>query len=210
MISYNIDLLDFIKKSEVLAQYIVKKEYQKSDFIIQQGNNSQYVYFIDSGVTKCYITESNGKDYILEFIGKGEVIGEVEVFFDESTYISNIEAITDVGLYRIPNERYVQMLKDDWIFNKLIMQNLSSRLKKISTRVSYQQSHKMEYAVLKLFQLLSKESISISKRDIASYLGVSKRSLNRVLKDLSQRGIIDSKSMTLNVNYNNINKSYYN
>lgn len=34
---------------------------------------------IRSGITKCYFIEENDKEYIVEFLGKGEIIGEIEV-----------------------------------------------------------------------------------------------------------------------------------
>lgn len=30
---------------------------------------------VKEGITKCFFTEDNDKEYILEFLGKGEIIG---------------------------------------------------------------------------------------------------------------------------------------
>src|SRR5256885_830762 len=46
--------------------------------LIEQHKNTRSVFVIRSGIVKCFISEDNGKAYILEFLGEGEILGEIE------------------------------------------------------------------------------------------------------------------------------------
>src|SRR5579872_1829124 len=51
---------------------------KKGELLVRQGETTTKVLVIRSGVVKCYITEGNEKDFILDFLGEGEVLGELE------------------------------------------------------------------------------------------------------------------------------------
>ncbi|WP_307458555.1 Crp/Fnr family transcriptional regulator [Chryseobacterium sp. SORGH_AS_0447] len=77
---------------------IVLKSFEKGDKILTQNEISTKIMLIKTGITKCYFVEENDKEYIVEFLGKGEIIGEIEVIKNVPCLCS-IEAITEVTVY---------------------------------------------------------------------------------------------------------------
>jgi len=81
---------------------------------------------------------------------------------------------------------FAGLLKTDLKVNNLLLDTFAERIINTASRASYQQLYTIEHSLGKLLELQSKQEISISKEDMASYLGVTVRSLNRAFKRLSE------------------------
>lgn len=160
---------------------IIVKRYTKGRRLLSQGEYAPKIMLIKEGITKCFFAEDNGKEYILEFLGKGEIIGEIE-FIRKIACLCNVDAITDVTAYAITPGYFSELIKTDLRLNNLLLDVFAERIINTSSRASYQQLYTIEHSLGKLLELQSKQEISISKEDMASYLGVTVRSLNRALK----------------------------
>lgn len=178
------------------AEELYNRQQRKEDIIIKQYNKGQRLFlqkeeavkvmFIKEGIVKCFFTENNDKDYILEFLGKGEIIGEIECIRNISC-LCTIEAITDVTVYAFSVPYFRSLLICDLELNKLLMNTFAERIINTSSRASYQQLYTIDYSLNKLLDLQSRIGIELSKEDMASYLGITVRSLNRGLKDLDRK-----------------------
>ncbi|MGK6353190.1 Crp/Fnr family transcriptional regulator [Parapedobacter sp. DT-150] len=164
---------------------IIVKQYAKGQKLFFQKEKATKVMLIKEGITKCFFTEDNDKEYILEFLGKGEILGEIE-FIRKIVCLCNIEALTDVTVYAIAPDYFSELIKGDLKLNNLLLDIFAERIINTASRASYQQLYTIEHSLGKLVELQSKQEISISKEDMASYLGVTVRSLNRAFKSLSK------------------------
>lgn len=148
---------------------------------MEQHENATKVILIKEGITKCYLTEENDKEYIIEFLGKGEIVGEIELL-RKMPCLCSIQAITDVTVHAIPY--FNSLLGKDILLNNLLLQVFAERIINTSARASFQQLYTAEYSLSKLQNLQSKQKIEISKQEQAAYLGITIRSLNRAIKNL--------------------------
>ncbi len=196
MIRYNQELLACISKISHSTNFISEKKLLQKERIIVQGEKLSHLYIIKSGIVKCFITENNGKDYILEFLGEGEIIGELEII-NNSQSLTNVETLTDIEVFKIPNQHFIELLKANWSLNYLILKELALRVAQTASRASYQQNYPLEYSILKLIYLFSVQPLKLSKQDLADYLGITVRSLNRTLLALQQKRIIEADSLSL-------------
>lgn len=163
---------------------IVLKSFEKGDKILTQNEISMKIMLIKSGITKCYFVEENDKEYIVEFLGKGEIVGEIEVIKNVPCLCS-IEAITEVTVYSMSIPYFQSLIKNDLTLNNLLLDVFAERIVNTSSRASYQQLHTTEHTLSQLLEVKSKE-MEISKEDMAAYLGITLRSLNRALKELQE------------------------
>lgn len=196
MIRHNQELLAYISQIRHSTSFISEKKLLQKERIIVQGEKLSHLYIIKSGIVKCFITENNGKDYILEFLGEGEIIGELEII-NNSQSLTNIETLTDIEVFKIPNQHFIELLKANWSLNYLILKELAMRIVQTASRASYQQNYPLEYSILKLIYLFSVQPLKLSKQDLADYLGITVRSLNRTLLALQQKRIIEAESLSL-------------
>jgi len=189
MLRTNLNFLSFIERfcTENKEADITLKSFKAGYKFIEQGEKISNIYIIQDGISKCFISEENGKDFIIEFLGKGEVVGELEAL-KKITCLCNVAAISDVTAYVIPHHLFLSLINKNSEFTILLLQELSTRIIQTSTRASFQQLYTLEYALLKLLKLQADEHISISKEDMAAYLGISVRSFNRSLKQIITKG----------------------
>lgn len=182
-----LDYLEELYNKQGNKEDITLKSFEKGDKILTQNEISTKIMLIKRGITKCYFVEENDKEYIVEFLGKGEIIGEIEVIKNVSCLCS-IEAMTEVSVYSMSIPYFQALIKNDLTLNNLLLDVFAERIVNTSSRASYQQLHTAEYTLSQLLDLKSKE-MEISKEDMAAYLGITVRSLNRALKELKENNI---------------------
>ena len=189
MLRTNLAFLSFIERfnSENEGGNITLKSFKAGFRFIEQGEKISNIYIIKEGISKCFISEENGKDFIIEFLGKGEVVGELEAL-KKINCLCNVAAISQVTAYVIPDYIFLSLIEKSSEFTTILLQELSTRIIQTSSRASFQQLYTLEYALLKLLKLQTDEHISLSKDDMAAYLGISVRSFNRSLKQLTEKG----------------------
>ncbi len=179
-----LDYLEGLYSSEEHKDNIVLESFEKGDKILVQNQISTKIMLVKSGITKCYFVEENGKEYIVEFMGKGEIIGEIEVIKNVPC-ICSIEAITEVTVYSMSIPYFQALIKKDLTLNNLLLDVFAERIFNTSSRASYQQLHKTEHTLSQLLEVKSRE-MEISKEDMATYLGTTVESLNRALEELQE------------------------
>ncbi|MFY7815602.1 cAMP-binding domain of CRP or a regulatory subunit of cAMP-dependent protein kinases [Chryseobacterium taeanense] len=179
-----LDYLEELYQKQSRKENIVLKSYGKGEKILSQNESSTKIMLIRSGITKCYFVEENDKEYIVEFLGKGEIIGEIEVIKNVPCLCS-IEAMTEVTVYAMSIPYFRNLLKNDLTLNNFLLDVFAERIVNTSSRASYQQLHTTEHTLSQLLELKSKE-MEISKEDMAAYLGITLRSLNRALKEINE------------------------
>lgn len=186
MLRTNEDFLDYAQQryeEQERKEAVILKHFVKGQRLFTQQELATKVLLITEGITKVFFTEDNDKEFIVEFLGRGEIIGEVE-FLRGIPILCSIEALTDVSVYAFSIPYFKSLLSRDIQLNKLLLDTMAGRLIHTSSRASYQQLYTLEHSLHKLFALQSKQEIALSKEDMSAYLGISVRSLNRVLKGM--------------------------
>jgi CRP-like cAMP-binding protein len=73
---FSILTVDEIKK---LVSYFIKKEYDKNDIIIRQGDPGDFFFIIGTGTVSVWIETENGKEKIATLTGNGDYFGEISL-----------------------------------------------------------------------------------------------------------------------------------
>lgn len=186
MLRTNQSFLEYVEQLYSTQQRpgdVVLKDLTQQQKLIAQGERPQKVFLIKSGITKCYIYEENDKEYIVEFLGKGEIIGEIEAV-TKIPALCTVEAITALQVYAMPVAYFRELLEKDLQLNRLVIDTFAKRIIHTASRASFQQLYTIEHSLSRLLQLSAKLGIKLSKDDMAAYLGINVRSLNRALKSL--------------------------
>lgn len=178
-------IIKLLYETQDRKENIILKQYSKGQKLFTQNETATKVMFINEGVTKCFFSEENEKEFIVEFLGKGEILGEVECITGASC-LCNIEAITDASVYSITSSYFKTNLMKDERFNEFLLNSFAERIINTSKRASFQQLYTSHYSLNKLLEFKAKQKIELSKEDMASYLGVSIRSLSRGLKKITE------------------------
>lgn len=188
MLRTNQQFLNYVEnlyEKQEREEDLIIKSFFKGERIFTQNEKPSKVMLIREGITKCFFIEENGKEYIVEFLGKGEIIGEIELIRNISCLCS-IEAVTDVTVYAFAIPYFKSLIKSNLSLNNHLLDVFSERIVNTSRRASYQQLYAAEHTLTQLLELQAQQKIEISKEDMAAYLGITVRSLNRTLKNLEK------------------------
>lgn len=191
MIRTNQELLSYVARLQKSkpGEMVLLQRFLPGKKMIEQGKRGISVYVIRQGIAKCYVTEDTGNDFIQEFFGAGELFGEIEAIRGKLSFCS-IEAVTEVEVYKIEQKQFLAWLEKDKQFNQLILQALAAKINYKAIRHAYHQSHTLEKNLLRLMQAFPGLLETIPRQDIANYLGVTLRSLNRTVHDLKNKNLI--------------------
>ena len=186
MLRTNNAFLSFVEElysNQHRKEDIQLKEYARDQLLLRQGERPTKVMLIKEGITTVDINEDGDRRFIVEFLGKGESLGEIEII-KNVTCLCNVRALTPVKVYAISIPYFTSLVEKDLLFNKFLLETFAERIINTSARASFQQLHTIEHSLTKLLALLKVQQMSISKEDMAAYLGITIRSLNRTLKKM--------------------------
>ncbi|MEM9858437.1 MAG: Crp/Fnr family transcriptional regulator [Bacteroidota bacterium] len=188
MIRTNTAFLDFIlaNRGRYPEDSVQEISIDKGLELIRQRSSVNAVFIIKEGMAKCSLYQDDGTDFILEFFGVGEVMGEIEMLNNEFSFAA-VEALTPMTVLRVKKDRFNELLSKDQKFNHHVLKLLAEKVRYKATRFSFNQTHTLEQTLTEMFKDMPDLLEVISKKDLVSYLGITERSLNRTLKILKKR-----------------------
>lgn len=198
-------LLELVEQDKVLFQLLRQcpyeilrnfrvREYRDSRFVLNQGEIYNTFYIVASGYADIYVESEHGKKYLLCTYGKGDYIGELELF-QQAGYISRVEARGDVTMLELDRTYFVKWIRMDNNFNEYMIRTLCSN----SYRMCMEMGHNTLYTLKqRICQYLAgnagmdgKLRFVVSSEILGQKMAVTQRSVNRILKQLKEDGIIE-------------------
>ena len=177
-----LELIENLYQTSDGKEDILLRNFEAGHQLIHQEVQGQKIYCIKSGVVKVFTTEENDKFYIHEFLGEGEVLGEIEAI-RKVPAICTVEAITPMTVYMMNTSHFFHLLQTIPHFNSVIMGQLATRVANSSIKNAQQQLYPQSALLPQLLETLNAQQILFTKQDLAEYMGISVRSLNRLLQD---------------------------
>jgi CRP-like cAMP-binding protein len=94
-----------------------------------------------------------------------------------------VQALSEVAVYLINKASFLDLLGKHAALNAAILELMAVRLVNTGKRAARQQLYTLDHSLSQLLAVLHREKIPVTKQDLADYLGISLRSLNRLLKE---------------------------
>ncbi|WP_300673472.1 Crp/Fnr family transcriptional regulator [Soonwooa sp.] len=169
---------------EIYEPRLEKVDYKKGDLIIKQGDVEDYLSVITKGIARYYI-EKDDKEITLNFVFEHNYFSAYESFLTRKPSPYNIEALTDVSLWRSSYESFKYFHQHASIGNylgRIAAEGLY--LRKAEREISFL----TETAEQRYLYLLEKDKNLLQKvplKYIASYIGVTPQALSRIRKRIS-------------------------
>lgn len=152
---------------------------KKGDFFVREDELCRYIGFIAGGAVKAYAIDEEGKENITCFKFENEFITSFPEFVAQEKSRRNIGAIEDSLIYRINYPDYQYLLGQVTAWNEVIRSVMEQEY---SQKERYLLNYNNRSAADKYRHVLSGEPMLIqrvSTQDLASYLGITQRSLTR-------------------------------
>jgi len=184
---------------ERLADFVHVVPVEKGQILFHRGDNADFFYFIDSGLVELSLISPTGDKKTLEVIGAGRTFGEAVAFMRGHKYPVTAEVLQSSMLCRIPNQPYVELLHSDRDASMRLIADLSrhlhDRVREIEnltiqnarTRLT---SYLVDHLVEEPVDNQGMARLDLPRHVIASRLSIQPETLSRLLRNLTEEGLI--------------------
>lgn len=184
--------LNYEEMMEV-ARITREEIFEKGEMIYMAGEKGEKLYVIHSGKVKITRFTSSGKEQVIRVLGPGEFMGELSLF-SSLPLTDNGEALSNTTVCMIDGEKLKELMKKYPTIALKAMEELSRRLENVENlieNISLQGVEKrLATSLINMANDKGEISLKMSKRDLASHLGMSQETLSRKLTAFQDMGII--------------------
>lgn len=189
--------------SSLLLQFDAEiLEVEKGHIIFEYGSRAQFYYQIKSGEVKMNNFNRDGKEFIQGIFYEGQSFGEPPLFADVG-YPAGGETITDAEIYRLPKDKFFDLIKKHPEAHFKISEVLASRLYYKAIMASEISSQEPEHRILRLLNYTKKHiyelkpsdvmEVYFTRQQIADLTGLRVETVIRACKALEKKGDIQIK-----------------
>ena len=163
-----------------ITSHFKKENISKNTMLIEQGQISKKLYFVEKGMGRSYYLKEDGKEVTQWFFGIGKFMTTVDSFFQQTPSLYFLETLEDSILYSISKEDM------DLLFSKYHKMEQLGRLVSIEmlTKVVNKLNAIQFQTARERYDYMLAEFPDISYRvplgHIASYLGMTQETLSRI------------------------------
>ncbi len=181
--------------------------YKKGQTIFHEHSNSYGLYCLNAGKVKLYKQAADGKEQILKIVTPGDFIG-YGAMLSSSTYAVSAEVIEDAVICFVPKEAVLKIFRENSRFSEGMVQLLTKTIDQTVEKMADIAYKPVRGRVAEALLLLSESYkdeknpegvISITREDLASYVGTVKETAIRVLKDLKEEGLIETNNHAIRI-----------
>ena len=201
-------------QAESVAQDVVKSRFKRGEAIIEQGKKSDFLAIILTGRARVFTTDDRGREVILATMQPGDYIGEMSLI-DNEPHSATVRAEIQTDVLVLGRLEFARCLPESTSMAYAVMKGLVRRLRHADGKIEslalmdvYGRVAKclMEFAVADSFGTAVIRD-KVSRQDLAKMVGASREMVSRVMKDLEDRGFIETRSdgsMVVNERLNSI------
>ena len=184
------------QEAEDLAEIAVVRSFPRHAIIINEGDDSDSVYFLISGMVKVFLADNDGNEVIMATLKAGEYFGEMAL--EPGFRSASVMALEPVNLAVVRMQDFRGFLRThpDFVFG--LIGKLIRRARLVTRNLK-------GFALLdvygRLTQLLNDlaEDIEgrrmilepLTQQEMASRIGCSREMVSKILKDLTAGGYVE-------------------
>ncbi|MBL7942726.1 MAG: Crp/Fnr family transcriptional regulator [Flavobacteriales bacterium] len=174
-------------EEDVIQRFLArcnKKEVKKGSVLVRVGDEQHYAYNTIAGCLRSFVTDSKGKDHILQFAPEGWVVADQESQVKGAPALFWIDAVENSTVLEIDHRdlediasRYPQVMYK-------MAQLYRNRIFALHKRIIELVSQTAEERYLNFTATYPQLANRLPQHMIASYLGITPEALSRVRKRL--------------------------
>ena len=182
------------KTFEIIVRSAIPYNYDPDQLIVLEGEPATGLYVVQSGWLKVSKIAIDGREQILQFLGKGEVFNAISVL-TEALNPASVTALEATRLWIIRRNTMLQLLDTNPRMARLIIEDLAGRLTHL---ISLVEDLSLRTVEARLARLLLEQSLGdtverkkwATQTEMASRLGTVSDVISRTMRKLVERGLI--------------------
>jgi len=184
-----------------------RRRYPAKSTIIFAGDNSDSLYYITDGSVTVLIEDESGREIIVAYLNKGDFFGEMGLFDDDMPRSAWVKAKNECEVAELSYIRFRELAEEDASMLYLLGGQMAERMRKTTEKVWDLAFLDVTGRVARTLLELSRQpdamthpdgmQIKITRQEIGRIVGCSREMVGRVLKTLSDQGLVSVKGKTM-------------
>jgi len=182
--------------------------YKKGSVVYREGSRLTGFYCITKGILKIYKTGIDGKEQIIRFVKKGDIVAFRSLLSQELA-CTTAKVIDDAVLCHIPYHTLLFLLQNNWKFSHWMIQILCRELREANDYITDIAQKTVRERLAEVLLLLKDNfdvddsntlQISLTREELANMVGTATESVIRLLSEFKQDGLIELKGRRVKFN----------
>jgi CRP/FNR family transcriptional regulator, cyclic AMP receptor protein len=198
-----VDLYEILcpyKYSDHLKQHPLDV-FNKNDFLFMEGDPSRDVYLVADGRVKVAYYDELGNEYVIAFLGRGEILGEMSIFGD-AKHKNFAQVIQDrTTICKLRAEKARELARDYVPFSLTLNKLIGERMQKFERRLQILLFKDARQRLVEFLKDLCRDvgkpyrtgfkiELDITQSDIAALIGTSRKTVSLLFSDLEERELV--------------------
>jgi CRP/FNR family transcriptional regulator len=182
---------------EALSRWLYARSIRSGDLFSLEGERSEAICFVVSGLVKLFKVSAGGKEQILEFVHPGQFFNESAVLGDLPNPVSS-EAVADTVVYCLNRDHYEAQLQSHPEIASRVTTELCARARRYASLVEDLSLRTVAARVAKLVLDHGRASLQgrpyrLTHQQMAAMAGAVRESVARALKELENARLISGR-----------------
>lgn len=157
---------------------------RKGDYLFQQGDFANRLYFLHSGLVRYVSVSDEGKEFTQTFAKSPRMIGSTKAMVTETRVLFGIQALEDCMMSSYPWQAFYAQMRQDIGFLECYAKFLERIFMTKEERENAFVKHSAERRYLDFCTAYPELKESIPQQQIASYIGITPVALSRIRQRL--------------------------
>ncbi|MBG6073051.1 MULTISPECIES: Crp/Fnr family transcriptional regulator [unclassified Polaromonas] len=185
-----------------VADAVVKRRYRKGELIVEQGQKSCALTILLTGRARVVSRDARGREVILATLRPGDFVGEMSLI-DQAPHSASVIAELQTDTLVMDQLAFTRCLPDSDSMAYAMLKGLVHRLRQADRKIESLALMDVYGRVAGTLLDLAAEALPdadgaamihgrVSRQDVAKMVGASREMVSRVMKDLEERGFIET------------------
>jgi CRP-like cAMP-binding protein len=174
-------------KAEAFAEPFIRMEIGKSEYLLKEGKVCDDYLFLEQGYLRAFTLDIEGNEVTTGLFSSGDVVFEVDSFFNRTPSMEHIQAVTACTGWRISFQQLNILFHATPEFREfgrwVLVRGFSGLKHRMLSMINQTAEKRYIYLLENRPELIH----NIPLKYIASYLGITDSSLSRIRKEFTLR-----------------------
>src|ERR1700752_3593512 len=185
-------------QAQGIADSVVKRRFRRGEIVLENGKKSNALFILLTGRARVLTADSRGREVILAVLQSGDYVGERSLI-DNEPHSATVRAEVQTDMLILGRAEFARCLPENSSLSYAIMRGLVQRLRSADRQIEslalLDVYGRVARTLLDMAEEIDGEKViksKVSRQDMAKIAGASREMVSRVMKDLEERGIIET------------------
>jgi len=185
-------------QAQSIADSVVKRRFKRGELIVEQGTKSNALFILLNGRARVLTADSRGREVILAVLQNGDYVGEMSLI-DNEPHSATVRAEVQTDMLVLGRNEFARCLPDSSSLSYAILRGLVARLRSADRQIESLALLDVYGRVARTLLDMAEEEKGVkiirgkvSRQDMAKVVGASREMVSRVMKDLEDKGVIET------------------